>query len=193
MAFRSSSESAKPSPSRNFYRMRREAYRGTRPASSNGGAASTAPQDLAQLTEERDRLKDHLLRSRAEMDNYRKRIERDREEMNAQRARQVILSMLPVLDNFERALQASSGSTDAASVIAGVEMIRDQFKQGILGLGVEAVPALGEKFDPTLHEAVAVEPRDDVEDGTVIDVLQEGFKMGERLLRPSMVRVAKKK
>lgn len=183
--------SAGPSRSRLIYRLRREAYRCDVPAAAEVPAKE--PREDNALAEERDRLKDSLLRVRADMENYRRRAEREREEMRSQCGREVLLAMLPVLDNFERAIEASRGAADAATVLTGVEMIRDQMRQTLLSQGLEPVEALGRKFDPTYHEAIGVEERDDVEDGHVIDVLQEGFVMGQRLLRPAMVRVAKKK
>jgi len=187
-----SSQFISPSRARMLYRARRQAYRGVKTQIAPATECGASQAELQEALDERDRMKDALLRARADMENYRRRVEREREEMNAQRGRDVLLALLPVLDNFERAIQASRGATDAASVLTGVEMIRDQFRSTLGSQGIQPVAAMGEKFDPSIHEAIGVEQRDDVPDGQVIDVLQDGFLLGDRLLRPAMVRVAKK-
>lgn len=182
------------SPRREIYRMRREAYRATATGSCSCAChKDESKAEIERLAQERDQWKDAVARSQADMANYRRRVERDREEANLQRAREVTLAVLPVLDNFERALQASQGVSDAESVLKGVEMIRDQLRGALFGQGLQIVESMGQKFDPRLHEAIGVEEREDAQDGEVIDVLQEGFMMGEKLLRPAMVRVARNK
>lgn len=188
------SVSISSSPRREIYRMRREAYR----ANAAGSCSCSCHKDesaaeIERLAQERDQWKDAVARAQADMANYRRRVERDREEANLQRAREVTLAVLPVLDNFERAIQASQGVSDAESVLKGVEMIRDQLRGALSGQGLQVVESMGQKFDPRLHEAIGVEEREDAQDGEVIDVLQEGFMMGEKLLRPAMVRVARNK
>ncbi len=183
-----------PGRSRQWHRLRRESYRlAENAAKAQPEADEQLESELQEAQQERDRYRDAALRARADMENYRKRIEREREEMNAQRGRDVILSMLPILDNLDRAIQAAKDSNEAGSLCSGVEMIRDQFRAALFSHGVEVVAAEGHKFDPSFHEAVAVVESEEVEDNQIVDVFQEGFLLGGRLLRPAMVRVGKKK
>jgi molecular chaperone GrpE len=169
-------------------------------ASQPGAAAETAQAteaaqlpELAQATEidklkaERDQLIDRLARLQAEFDNARKRAERERAEFRDYAAGNVIEQFLPVLDNFDLALK-STGS--AEQLRAGVALIVKQMEEILQKLQVVAVPAVGEPFDPRLHEALGAVERDDLPDQHVAEEVRRGYKLRERLLRPALVRVA---
>jgi molecular chaperone GrpE len=153
-----------------------------------GGAAGT--DEVTALRRERDELLDRLLRSAAEFDNYRKRTERERRETYDNAAADLIRDLLPVVDDLERALDAAAHTTDRA-LRDGVELIHKALIEMLRRRNVEPFTAVGEPFDPVWHEAVAAEPANGRPDGEVIGETRRGYKLGDRLLRPAMVRVAK--
>ena len=154
---------------------------------------------LSALQKERDALKEQFLRAVADFDNYRKRIDRERRELSEYAAADVLLELLPVIDNFERALHAS-GPAEAGHHAAGdiepfrkgVELIHKQMLDLLRKRGVVPIEALGADFDPNVHQAVIHEPSDEHREGEVMQEMQRGYKLGERLLRPAMVKVAKR-
>ena len=154
-------------------------------------AAETAAQDseLQQLKAERDTLLDRLARLQAEFENARKRAAREQQEFRDFAAADAIKVLLPVFDNFERALQAPA--TQVSELRSGIELIYKQLQDALGKLGVRPVPAKGELFDPHMHEAIELVETNQVPDHQVIDELQPGYKFKDRLLRPAMVRVAK--
>jgi len=144
-----------------------------------------SPEELA--ANEIASLKDQLLRTRAEFDNIRKRLTREKEE-SLRYANQAILSdLLPLLDHFELGLQAATTTTDAASVVAGVKLIQSQFDRFLTDHGVTPIEALGKPFDPHWHEALSQEPCPGKPEGLVLHQRRRGYKIGDRLLRPSSV------
>jgi molecular chaperone GrpE len=165
-------------------------------AASEGDAAEDAsdPAPAAEAVEalrkERDALQDRLLRHAAEFDNYRKRVERERRDLADFVGADVLAGLLPIVDNFERALQAPAGA-DADSFRKGIEMIHTQMLDLLRKRGVTPIDAVGTDFDPNVHEAVIHEPSEGHRDGEVIAELQRGYTLGDRLLRPAMVKVAK--
>jgi molecular chaperone GrpE len=144
----------------------------------------------AGLERERDEYKDLLLRKIAEFDNYRKRVERDRREMAKHAASEILEGLLPILDDFERALDASGGASPEA-YRQGVELIYKQLADFLAKRGVTPIQAVGVPFDPHVHEAVTYEERPGHEDGEVVEEIRRGYRHGDRLLRPAMVKVAK--
>jgi molecular chaperone GrpE len=153
--------------------------------------AAGADEAVAALQKERDTLKAQFLRAVADFDNYRKRIERERRELSEYAAADVLLELLPVIDNFERARQAPAGG-DAEAFTRGIELIHKQMLDLLRKRGVTPIDALGADFDPTVHQAVIHEPSDEHREGEVMQELQRGYKLGDRLLRPAMVKVAKR-
>lgn len=151
-------------------------------------AEETAAKEAA--LRERDELYDRWLRLQAEFDNFRKRTRRELEESKAKGAEELILKLLPVVDNLERALASAPGAS-AAAVAEGVKMIHKQFLSVLEDVGVRPIPAVGTPFDPTLHEAVAYEESDAHPDGVVMEEVLRGYAFGGRALRPSMVKVAR--
>ncbi|HSO76806.1 MAG TPA: nucleotide exchange factor GrpE [Blastocatellia bacterium] len=154
-------------------------------------ADSSLQAQIDALAREKVALYDQLLRRAAEFENYRRRIERERADAY-QRARvEVLLEFLPVVDNFERALSSLEDSGgDAEALRHGVELIHKQFKDALTKFGLEPVDAIGQTFDPHLHEAVTIEATDKHKENTVIEEFQRGYKIGDRLLRPAKVKVA---
>jgi len=163
----------------------------TSAATDDEEAAAVAEQDTAleALRRERDALQDRLLRTAAEFDNYRKRVERERRELSEYAGADVLTGMLPIIDDLERALQASGG--DADSYRRGVELIHKQMLDLLAKRGVKTIEAVGTQFDPRYHEAVMHEASEDHREGEVMAELRRGYTLGDRLLRPAVVKVAK--
>jgi molecular chaperone GrpE len=143
---------------------------------------------LEELRREKEALQDRLLRTAAEFDNYRKRVDRERRDLADYTAADVVSEMLPIVDNLERALAAA---TEADPLRKGVELIYKQMLDLLRKRGVKAIEALGADFDPNFHQAVIHEPTSEHREGEVIEELQRGYLLGDRLLRPAMVKVAK--
>jgi molecular chaperone GrpE len=143
------------------------------------------------LTQERSTLLDQLLRRQAEFENYRRRADRERNETYARARAEVVLELLPVIDNFERALASlEHAKNDAASLRQGIELIHRQLQDALAKFGLEPVESVGQTFDPHVHEAVSAEPSEEHEENTVIAEFQRGYRLGEKLLRPAKVKVA---
>jgi molecular chaperone GrpE len=154
----------------------------------------TSPEtsaDWGRLQQERDEYHDLLLRKTAELDNYKKRTERERASLAHAAAVDLITDLLPLVDDLERALAADPESSTATSYRTGVELIHKALREVLEKRGVEPIEAINAEFDPAYHEAVDMVTTDDVRDGEVIAELRRGYTLRGRLLRPSMVRVAK--
>ena len=145
---------------------------------------------LAQLTEEKNALQDRLLRTAAEFDNYRKRVDRDRRDQADAAVASAVEDLLPIVDNLERALEAPAGE-DTDSYRQGVELIHRQMLDVLRRRGVTAIESVGTDFDPQVHQAVAHEASPEHREGEVMEEFRRGYKLGDRLLRPAMVKVAK--
>jgi molecular chaperone GrpE len=130
-----------------------------------------------------------LQRLQAEFQNYKKRVERERSEMIEQAARDLVFNLLPVLDNFERALQ--SDASDVVSFKKGIDMIFDQLKKVLEAEGLSPIPAVGEYFDPYYHEAVLT-AEGDYEEDIILEELEKGYLLKKTVLRPSKVKVGKR-
>jgi molecular chaperone GrpE len=152
--------------------------------------ASETPHDLEALQKERTDLYDRLLRKTAEFDNFRKRVERDRKEMIDWAAADVLTDLIAIVDDFDRAL-AADAPPEAQAYKSGLELIQRQLGELLKKRGVTAVEALGADFDPHLHQAVAYEEVQGAREGEVVGVMAKGYKLGDRLLRPALVKVAK--
>lgn len=154
-----------------------------------GDATSAALEDeLAALRRERDDLRDRLLRASAEFDNYRKRTDRERRELNEAASIDLIRDILPVIDDLERAL-AAPGWEPATR--RGIELIHRQLLDTLRRRGVEPLEVLGLPFDPSWHEAVAADPANGRADGEITAEVRRGYRLGQRLLRPAQVKVAR--
>jgi molecular chaperone GrpE len=154
-------------------------------------AADPESDDRGDLRKQRDDYYDRLLRKTAEFDNYRKRIERERQQFADAAAADLLKELLPLVDDMERALKADGGAEATDAIRKGVELIHRQLVETLRKRGVTPVEALGADFDPHFHMAVAYEPAEGRRDGEVIEEFSRGYMLGDRLLRPSMVKVAK--
>jgi molecular chaperone GrpE len=161
----------------------------TSAASEGGTAAATEASALDTLRRERDAMQDRLLRTAAEFDNFRKRNERERREWTEYAGADILTEMLPIVDDLERALLAKTGDADAYR--RGVELIHKQMTDLLRKRGVKAIEAVGTQFDPRYHEAVMQEVSAEHKEGEVMAELRRGYTLGERLLRPAVVKVAK--
>ena len=164
--------------------------------------AETAPEEtspeggtdggaLPDVQRERDDYYERLLRKTAEFDNYRKRIERERQAASDAAAADLVRDLLPLVDDLERALKAEAGAEGAETYRRGVELIHKRLEDILRRRGVRPIEALGADFDPNFHEAVAHDPAEGRREGEVIEDFRRGYMLGDRLLRPSMVKVAK--
>jgi molecular chaperone GrpE len=160
-------------------------------ASAVDSAPATADTDQSELQRQRDEYYDLLLRKSAEFDNYRKRSERDRQSLSDAAAASVIEELLPLMDDLERALKADTGADAVNAYRRGVELIHKQLGEILRKRGVRPIEALGADFDPYFHQAVTYEPAEGRRDGEVTEEFRRGYMLGDRLLRPSMVKVAK--
>lgn len=159
------------------------------PGEGDGASSETQAardNELAQLKTERDTLYDRLARLQAEFDNYRKRQAREQQDFRDFALADAVKTLLPIVDSFDRALQAQEGP----EFRKGVELINRQFHDALGKLGVEPLEAAGQPFDPNYHQAVQMVETDEAEHNHVLDELQRGYKLKDRLLRPAMVRVA---
>ncbi len=139
---------------------------------------------------ELEKYRDLALRSRAELDNYRKRVAREKEDAIRYANLSLLERILPVVDNFDLGLQAARSAEDAAAVVSGLDMVRKQLSDFLRDQGVDAIDAEGQPFDPNLHEAMGSEASSDVPEGSVVRQLRKGYKLKDRLLRPASVFVS---
>lgn len=151
--------------------------------------------ELRRVEGERNDLRDALARRQADFENYRKRVERERTESYNRMVGDVVSKLLPVLDNLRRALDAegtlqASESEEFRHFLHGVELIYRQLSSVLEGLGLQPIAALGQRFDPHVHEAVVTEQTEEHEPDTVIQEIVPGYRLGEKLLRPAIVKVA---
>lgn len=151
--------------------------------------APSGSDELEKLKAERDTLLDRLARSQAEFENARKRAVREQQDFRDYAVADSIKSLLPILDSFERALKV--GANEKSEFHSGVELIYKQLQDALTKIGLRTVPAQGQPFDPHVHEAIEMVDTTVVPDHQVVEVLQHGYKLKERLLRPAMVRVAR--
>lgn len=141
---------------------------------------------LEEKENEKKDLEDRLLRTLAEYDNFKKRTRREKEELGLMAKGEVIKRLLPVFDNFDRA----QSFTDAEAYAKGVDMIVRQFFEILEGMEVRSIAAVGDEFDPNLHEAVFREEKEDVPENQITEVLQKGYAMGDKVIRHAMVKVS---
>ena len=144
---------------------------------------------MENLRKEKDEIYDRLLRKHADFENFRKRIEKDKREFQQYALSDIVGDLIFILDNFERALSHADESSNP-EYRKGVELIYRQLKDLLEKRGLKIIESKGQKFDPNFHEAVAREPRNDVEEGTILEELQRGYFFQNRLLRPAMVKVS---
>lgn len=141
------------------------------------------------LREELEAERNKYLRLMADFDNYKRRAVKDRQEAEKFRAQSLLVDLLPVLDNFERALTTGTGSEESSSLLKGVEMVQKSLLEAVKREGLEEIKSVGEQFDPNVHQAVMQEKDDSAEAGSVLMELQKGYTLKGRVLRPAMVKV----
>lgn len=159
---------------------------------AEGGESTNAEMDalIKRLEEAETKVAEHLdgwQRAQAEFVNYKNRVQRDQESMRAQMKGDIIKKFLPVLDDLERALQSRPADDAWAN---GIDLIARKLQSALDAEGVVRIEADGAMFDPNFHEAISHEPSEDVESGRIIAVVQNGYMLGERVIRPALVRVA---
>jgi len=154
-------------------------------------AQAPAPEqpDIVALVAERDAVRDQLLRTLADFDNYRKRLARDHERTKKLAAESVVRDLLPVLDNLERAVDHADAEPDA--LVEGVKMVLGQFRGVLDRHGLKQIPALNKPFDPHVHEAVMQAESDEIPPDHVVQEFEKGYKLGDFVLRPAKVVVSK--
>ena len=151
----------------------------------------TAEQEMARMQQELEEANDTMLRLAAELDNYKKRVVRERESLIKYAAQDIIQGLLQVLDNFERAIESANESKDFDSFLEGVKMIFKQMYDILERKGVSRIDAVGKTFDPTIHEAVMHVASEKYPENVVVEELQKGYMLHDRLIRPSAVAVSK--
>ena len=152
--------------------------------------AGSLEDQIRKLAAEKDELRDTLLRRQADFDNYRKRVEKERQQERHRGVEHMIETLLPVLDAFDNALASASKNTAAAEYLKGFELIRRQLWDLLSKQGLVRIESVGKEFNPHFHHAIARVETSEQTDGTIIDELQPGYTFHERVLRPAMVRVA---
>lgn len=160
------------------------------PSESPAARIAELEAQVATLTQEKKDLWEKFVRGTADLENFRKRAKRDVDDAKADSRSRVLKEMLPVVDNLERAVAHATG--DTAAVLEGVKLVLRQFNHAFERVDVTPVEAEGKPFDPNQHEAIGQQESDDPP-GTIVTVLQKGYKLGDRLLRPALVVVAKPK
>ncbi|HKZ81301.1 MAG TPA: nucleotide exchange factor GrpE [Pyrinomonadaceae bacterium] len=186
----------------NFADDREPAAAGTAASIAEGGPAVAelvaTRAELKRVETEINELKDRLARRQADFENYRKRVEREKTGTYNRVVADIATKLLPVLDNLRRALDAeasveASESDEFRHFLSGVDLIYKQLDGVFDALGVKPIPAVGEQFDPHVHEAVVTEPTDQYEPDTVIQEIVRGYRIGDKLIRPALVKVAARK
>jgi len=147
-------------------------------------------EQLAHALAEAEEYKDRWMRSQAEFANARKRMDRQRTEAYLNAKADVVMKLLPALDDFERAVASTPKHISEDSWYEGIQLVERKFKTMLENLNITQIAAIGEPFDPNFHEAISQEPTDEFESGVVCRELQKGYQIGDRVIRPSLVIVA---
>ena len=150
----------------------------------------TIEQQLEQAEAKAEEYLDGWKRARAEFDNARKRLQRERQEAHGKATGDVIAKLLPALDDLDRALENAPDEVSTNSWYEGIELVQRKVMGILEGLNLEKIPAVGEPFDPMVHEAITQEPSEEYESGLVARELQAGYRLGSRVVRPALVTVA---
>ena len=165
----------------------------TGPDSGENGAADQVERDLDELAEtkrERDEYLELAQRTKADFENYRKRVAKETSEALARGKADLARQLLPALDNLERALAAGEDASAHQALVKGVAMVRDELHGRLEGAGVESFDPTGERFDPQLHEALSTRPDEGTEPGVVLETLEKGYRLNGQVLRPAKVVVS---
>ena len=163
----------------------------TDPAATPDDTSAAASDELQSVQAERDDYMDKWARAQADLQNYRKRMQREMEEDRKFAVVPLVKAFLPALDNLQRAVQAAATSKKADDLITGVEMVVRQFEAALASVGVETIDAVGQPFDPNLHEAITQAPSADHPPMTVLQDVERGYVLNDRVIRPTKVIVSK--
>ncbi|MBM4079652.1 MAG: nucleotide exchange factor GrpE, partial [Planctomycetes bacterium] len=166
------------------------------PKAPRDGFVEVAEEELRALQEkagERDQLRDKYLRAKADFVNLQNRIERERQAWSETALRVFFMKLVPVLDDLDRALNASSDGPDSDGLAQGFRMVADSLYRALAQCGIEPIQAKGQRFDPALHEAMYQEETNEHPDQTVLDELQRGFTLNGQVIRPAKVKVSRRK
>ncbi|WP_404453519.1 nucleotide exchange factor GrpE [Oceanobacillus kapialis] len=147
-------------------------------------------QEVDKLNKEKEEINGRYLRLQAEFDNFKKRTQKEKEADRKYKSQDLVNDLLPAVDNFERALQVES-TEENASLVEGITMVYRQLKDALKNAGVEEIETTGKEFDPNLHHAVMQVEDDELEANTVVEELQKGYILKDRVIRPAMVKVNK--
>lgn len=163
-------------------------------AQNAGEPAAASAEELQErvqaLTAQSEEYMQRLARSQADFDNFRKRTIREKEELGKYASSKLISELLPVIDNFGRALETSPEGEGSESFVKGVQMIHRQFENVLLAEGLTAMETIGQPFNPEFHQAVMTVESDEYEEGIVVEELQKGYLLKDKVLRPAMVKVS---
>ncbi len=159
----------------------------------DGDESEMEPEDAyGNLEKEFNELNERFLRVSSDFRNFKKRAEKEKKDIYSYANEKIICELLPVMDNFERAiLSVEPENTSSEKMLRGIEMVFKQFEDVLNSSGLEKIDALGKPFDPNFHHAVMVEETEDFETETVLEVFQTGYSLNKKVIRPSMVKVAK--
>jgi molecular chaperone GrpE len=152
-------------------------------------AGDESEQKIVELQAKLDETENKMLRAQADFDNFRRRSRLDLEAAQKYRAQSLVSEIIPALDNFERALQIEADNDQTKSLLQGMNMVYNQLVQALQNEGVEPFNSVGEQFDPHLHQAVMQVENENYESNTVVEELQKGYKLKDRIIRPAMVKV----
>ncbi|SFJ19348.1 molecular chaperone GrpE [Halobacillus dabanensis] len=147
------------------------------------------PNEMEQLRQEKEEINNRLLRLQADYDNFRRRTQKEKEADRKYKSQSLVEELIPALDNFERALQVEVDGDSAKNFADGMKMVYDQFKAALEKEGVEEIPSQGEEFDPHMHQAIMQVQDDNYESNIVVEELQKGYRLKDRVIRPAMVKV----
>jgi molecular chaperone GrpE len=160
-------------------------------ADSASSPTDNIQDQMLRLKAERDKYKDIALRSVADLDNYRKRMAREKDEAIRFANANFLERLIPILDNFELGLQAAKASGGQSAVVDGMSMVSRQLQDFLTSCGIETIDAIGQEFNPNIHEAIAQEENAEIEEGHVIRQVRKGYRLKDRLIRPANVVVSK--
>jgi molecular chaperone GrpE len=156
----------------------------------NGGGPEDTEPTAQQLRDELEQIRDRALRAQAELENYRKRASRELQEQARYANIPLMRDLLPVIDNIDRAIEAAENAQEAPGLLAGFKMVAQQMQDVLRQHHCSPIDALHQPFDPNLHEAISQQPSPDLDPGTVMHVVQTGYKLHDRVVRPSQVVVS---
>lgn len=148
-------------------------------------------QELRKKASQADEYLDNLRRLQAEFANFRKRWEKEKQQIVLYAEEELIKELLPLIDNLQRAIDAAKKAANESSLLQGITIVRDQLMETLRKRGLERIESTGRQFDPNIHEAVSQSLTDELPDNTIIDEMQPGYMLHSRLLRPAMVRVSR--